>query len=69
MYLAARDARKLKPGQAKLAEMAEIIVRASAKVGIVALVDEATGYQKSEQSRLCSSNSKRSSPMRWATGL
>jgi len=46
LYLVARDGKKLKPGQAKLAEMAEIIVRASAKVGIVALVDEATGYQK-----------------------
>jgi hypothetical protein len=30
----------------KLAVQAEIIIRASAKVGIIALVDEATGYQK-----------------------
>ena len=31
--------------------MAEIIVRASAKVGIIALVDEATGYQKVRRDR------------------
>lgn len=46
MYLAARDAKLLKPSQLRLAAMAEIIVRACAKVGIIALVDEATGYQK-----------------------
>jgi hypothetical protein len=46
LYLAARDAGLLKPSQKKLAAMAEIIVRACAKVGIIALVDEATGYQK-----------------------
>lgn len=46
MYLSARDLKLLKPTQLRLAEMAEIIVRACAKVGIIALVDEATGYQK-----------------------
>jgi hypothetical protein len=46
LYLQARDEGLLRPSQAKLADMAEIIVRACAKVGIVALVDEATGYQK-----------------------
>jgi hypothetical protein len=46
MYLAARDAGLLKPQQKRLAAMAEIIMRACAKVGIIALVDEATGYQK-----------------------
>jgi hypothetical protein len=47
LYLRARDAKLLKqPSQKRLAEMAEIIVRACAKVGIIALVDEATGYQK-----------------------
>ncbi len=35
---------KLKPSQEFLAIQAEVIVSASAKLGIVALVDEATGY-------------------------
>lgn len=38
--------RKLGPGQGKLARQAEIILRAAAKVGIVALIDEATGFIK-----------------------
>lgn len=45
MYLSARDSKLLKPNQANLAKMSEIIIRASAKVGIVALIDEATGFQ------------------------
>lgn len=45
-YLEARDQKLLKPSQEKLADAAEIIIRASAKVGIIALIDEATGYQK-----------------------
>jgi hypothetical protein len=36
----------LKPNQIMYAEQAEIIIRSVAKVGIIALVDEATGYQK-----------------------
>lgn len=46
MYLDAREAGALRPSQMKIAAMAEIIMRACAKVGIIALVDEATGYQK-----------------------
>ncbi|MFL5866029.1 MAG: P63C domain-containing protein [Thermoleophilaceae bacterium] len=46
MYLDARAAGTLKKSQLKLAATAEIIVRSCAKVGIIALVDEATGYQK-----------------------
>jgi hypothetical protein len=46
MYLKARDAGKLLFSQKKLALQAEIIIRACAKVGIIALIDEATGYQK-----------------------
>lgn len=46
MYLKARDAGKLLPNQFHLAIQAEIIIRASAKVGIIALIDEVTGYQK-----------------------
>jgi hypothetical protein len=44
-YLRARDAGALLPNQGALAQQAEIITRACAKVGIIALIDEATGYQ------------------------
>ncbi len=50
-YLRARDAKKLKYGQGNLAVAAEVIIRASAKVGIVALIDEATGYQLVREKR------------------
>lgn len=46
MYLNAREAGKLLPNQEHLATQAEIIIRSCAKVGIIALIDEATGYQK-----------------------
>lgn len=46
MYLKARDAGVLQKNQQHLAAQAEVIVRSFAKVGIVALIDEATGYQK-----------------------
>ena len=36
---------KLKKNQARLAETAEILLRGFARVGVIALVDEATGYQ------------------------
>lgn len=45
-YLKARDQKLLRPNQQKLAKMAEIVMRSCAKVGIEALVDEATGYQQ-----------------------
>lgn len=51
----ARNQKKLAPSQTFLAVQAEIIVRASAKVGIIALIDEATGYRdktKDEYRRL-----------------
>ncbi|WP_165915859.1 P63C domain-containing protein [Aminobacter aminovorans] len=40
----ARNDKRLAPSQAFLAVQAEIIVRSAAKLGIVALVDAATGY-------------------------
>jgi hypothetical protein len=43
--LAARKAGKLNYQQEHIAEQCEILVRGFARVGIVALVDEATGYQ------------------------
>ncbi len=45
-YLQAREEGLLKGRQYSLAAQAEIIIRACAKVGIIALIDEATGYQK-----------------------
>ena len=44
-WLAARAAKALIPSQLAIARAAEIIVRGLARVGIIALVDEATGYQ------------------------
>ena len=44
--LAARKAGVLMPQQAHIAEQCEVLVRGFARVGIIALVDEATGFQK-----------------------
>ena len=49
--LAARDARALKANQAHIASRADILIRGLATVGITALVDEATGYQKIREQR------------------
>lgn len=46
VYLEARDAGALVQSQLHVARQAEVLVRGLAKVGIVALVDEATGYQR-----------------------
>lgn len=46
VYLEARDAGALAPSQMHVAKQADVLVRALARVGIVALVDEATGYQR-----------------------
>lgn len=45
IYLKARDAKKLPSNQKHVAVQAEILIRGLAKVGIIALVDEATGFQ------------------------
>ena len=45
VYLRARAADALTTNQQDIAKQAEIITRACAKVGIIALIDEATGYQ------------------------
>lgn len=45
VYLKARDAGALPSNQHHVAAQAEILIRALAHVGIIALVDEATGYQ------------------------
>lgn len=44
--LAARKAGLLAPQQVHIAEHCELLVRGFARVGIIALVDEATGFQK-----------------------
>lgn len=44
--LAARKKGSLLPQQAHIADQCEILVRGFARVGIIALVDEATGYQR-----------------------
>lgn len=46
IYLSAREAGALPPNQQHVAKQAEILVRGLAHVGIIALVDEATGYQE-----------------------
>jgi len=46
VYLTARAASKLSIRQLVIAKQAEIVVRSLSKIGIVALVDEATGYQE-----------------------
>jgi len=45
VWLRARDEKKLKAQQAHIAVQADLIMRGLARVGIAALVDEATGYQ------------------------
>ncbi|MFS0700272.1 P63C domain-containing protein [Cellulomonas sp. 179-A 4D5 NHS] len=46
VYLKARQAGVLQDKQKPAAESAEVLIRGLAKVGIIALVDEATGYQE-----------------------
>jgi hypothetical protein len=45
VYLDAREARALKPQQLPLARASEILLFGLSNIGIIALVDEATGYQ------------------------
>ena len=45
VYLDAKEAKALHPSQSRLATAAGLIIRGLARVGIVALIDEATGYQ------------------------
>jgi hypothetical protein len=50
-YLDARAQGLLKSSQLKLAQQAEIVIRSCAKVGIIALIDEATGCQEVRKKR------------------
>jgi hypothetical protein len=47
--LAARSAGVLQKQQEHIAKQAEILVRGFARIGIIALVDEATGYQRDRE--------------------
>ncbi len=49
IYLAARESGALPYQQMHVAAQAEVLVRGLARVGIIALVDEATGYQDVRQ--------------------
>ena len=53
-FLNAGDNGSLFEAQRRVAHRAEVILRACAKIGIIALIDEATGYQKvrEEQAKL-----------------
>ena len=46
VYLKAREAGALVPSQEHIATQAEVLIRGLATIGIIALVDEATGYQQ-----------------------
>lgn len=46
VMLAARKESLLQKQQVRIAEQAELLVRGFARVGIIALIDEATGYEK-----------------------
>lgn len=46
VYIAARDAGALNPGQRAAAHYAETLLRGFEKIGIISLVDDATGYTK-----------------------
>jgi len=46
VYLDARNENVLLPNQRGAAKAAEVLIRGLARVGIVALVDEATGYHE-----------------------
>ncbi|WP_395371879.1 P63C domain-containing protein [Komagataeibacter diospyri] len=50
VYLEARRAGVLTESQQRVAAQSEVLIRAFADLGIVALVDEATGYQKDRAS-------------------
>ena len=48
-FLRARDDNVLSEAQMRVAHRADVILRACAKIGIIALIDEATGYQEVRQ--------------------
>src|SRR5262249_36411009 len=51
VYLKARDQKVLRSGQEKIAQTCEVLVRGLSRVGIIALIDEATGYERDKAKR------------------
>ena len=51
VVLAARDAGALRQSQLHIADRCDLLIRGLAAVGIIALVDEATGYQRIREER------------------
>ncbi len=51
VVLAARDKGLPAPNQLHIAKQCEILIRGFARVGIIALIEEATGYQKDRSRR------------------
>ena len=51
MYLEARSAGVLLPSQQHIATRTEILIRGLATVGVIGLVDEATGYERIREER------------------
>ena len=51
VYLDARNAGVLRHNQVHIADRAEVLMRGLARVGIIALVDEVTGYQEMRSKR------------------
>ena len=51
VYLEARSAGVLLPSQRHIAERAEVLILGLATIGIIGLVDEATGYQRLREER------------------
>jgi hypothetical protein len=58
VYLSAREDGALTASQQPLAVAAEILTRSLSKVGIIALIDEATGYQEEREKDDLQSHSK-----------
>lgn len=50
-FLQARKEIKLSPRQQIIADQCEILIRSFAKVGLIALIDEATGYQYEREAK------------------
>jgi hypothetical protein len=68
--LDARAAGVLRPNQLKGAAAAEALMRAFSRVGVIALIDEATGYQadRASRARSCSASSRPTSSRTCAHG-
>ncbi len=46
IYLSAKKDNKLTHGQIKIADLSEVLIKILSRIGIIGLIDEATGYQE-----------------------